>query len=143
MARIVLDANVIVSAAFGGTPLKALIKAFRHEVIVSPIIKKELISLPEELARKLSPDRMAKLRRHLKILPLKTRLWIPENPAKTVSLCRDPKDDAYLALCLSTEAHCLVTGDADLLSIPRQTLVSAGLERLTIVNPRKFLTLQS
>ncbi len=139
MARVVLDANVIVSAAFGGIPLKALVRAFRHEVIVSPMIKKELVSLPDALASRLSPDRVARLRRHLKILLFKARML---EPRKTVAVCRDPKDDAYLSLCLFAEAHCLITGDADLLSISRKKLVSVGLEPLIILNPRKFLSLR-
>ncbi len=137
MARVVLDANIIVSAAFGGTPLKALVRAFRHEVIVSPIIKQELDLLPEELASKLSPDRMARLRRYLKILLLKAKLL---EPKEIISLSRDPKDDAYLSLCLSAEADYLVTGDKDLLSIRPDQLVSTGFSQLKIVTPKKFLS---
>ena len=39
MARVVIDANVIISAAFGGKPLEAVLRAFRdHEVYVSDSI---------------------------------------------------------------------------------------------------------
>lgn len=137
MARIVLDANVIVSAAFGGIPLKALVKAFSHNLLVSPVIKQELLSLPEELVAKLSPDRAAKLRRWLKILLYKAQVCDPD---KKVSLCRDPKDDAYLSLCLSAEIDYLVTGDSDLLSISKKQLSHVGLLRLQIVTPRRFLS---
>ena len=139
MARVVLDANVVVSAAFGGTPLKALVRAFRHEVFVSPLIKEELVSLPEELASKLSPDRMARLRRYLKILLFKAQM---REPKRAVVVCRDPKDDAYLSLCLFAEVDCLITGDADLLSISEKSLASIGLGRLLIVSPKKFLSLR-
>lgn len=136
MARVVLDANVIVSAAFGGIPRKAVIRAFRGEVVVSPIIKQELLSLPEELSDKLSPDRLLRLRRYLKILLYKATLL---HPSKHLSLCRDPKDDAYLSLCLAAEASYLVTGDADLLSIPKNRLSLASLGKLNVLTPKKFL----
>ncbi len=137
MARVVLDANVIVSAAFGGTPLKALVKAFRHEVVISPLVKEELLSLPEELASKLSPDRVVKLRRWLKVLLFKANL---HHPNRQLSLCRDPKDNLYLSLCLASTASYLVTGDADLLALSREQLSSAGLSHLTILTPKKFLS---
>ena len=139
MARVVLDANVVVSAAFGGLPLKALVRAFRHEVIVSSFIRKELILLPEELAQKLSPDRVVRLRRYLKVLLYRARTW---DVKRIVSVCRDPKDDMYLSLCLSAGARCLITGDQDLLSIPKKNLISVGLDRLMVVNPRRFLSLR-
>lgn len=136
MARVVLDANVIVSASFGGIPLKAVAKAFRGEVFVSPLVKRELLSLPEGLSDKLSPDRLFRLRRYLKILMYKATLV---HPSKHVSLSRDPKDDAYLSLCLAAEASYLVTGDADLLSIPKSRLSLVGLGALSILTPKKFL----
>ena len=40
MAKVVIDANVIISAAFGGKPLEAVLRAFRdHEVYVSDSIE--------------------------------------------------------------------------------------------------------
>lgn len=139
MARVVLDANIIVSAAFGGTPLKALARAFHHEVYVSPMIRAELLALPTELGSKLSPDRSARLRRYLKILLLKAEL---SEPGRRITVCRDPKDDTYLSLCLSIKADCLVTGDADLLALSKDQLSHVGLHQLAIVTPRKFLTLK-
>ncbi|HCU24669.1 MAG TPA: putative toxin-antitoxin system toxin component, PIN family [Deltaproteobacteria bacterium] len=137
MVRVVLDANVIVSAAFGGIPREAVLKAFRREVVISPLIKQEILSLPEELSGKLSSDRVFRLRRYLKILLYKAVLF---QPSRHLSLCRDPKDDAYLSLCLAAEASYLITGDADLLSIPKQRLALAGLEKLSILTPKKFLS---
>ncbi len=134
--RVVVDANVIVSAAFGGTPLRALVRAFRYQVITSPSIKQELLSLPEQLAHRLSQDRMIKMKRWLKILLYKTEL---RTPKKEVSLCRDPKDDAYLSLCLEANADCLITGDKDLLSLSKEALATIGLDHLSILTPRKFL----
>ncbi len=38
-------------------------------------------------------------------------------PVRRVSICRDPKDDAYLSLCGGVGADCLITGDKDLLGV--------------------------
>jgi predicted nucleic acid-binding protein len=39
MAKVVIDANVIISAALGGKPLEAVLRAFRdHEIYVSESI---------------------------------------------------------------------------------------------------------
>ncbi len=34
-----------------------------------------------------------------------------------VTACRDPKDDKFLALAVTTRADCLITGDSDLLDM--------------------------
>ena len=35
----------------------------------------------------------------------------------TVEICRDPKDDFLLSLCIDGNAHYLLTGDKDLLAL--------------------------
>ena len=53
MAKVVIDANVIISAAFGGKPLEAVLRAFRdHEVYVSDFIDRELETVFLKLERK-------------------------------------------------------------------------------------------
>ncbi len=53
-------------------------------------------------------------------------------------ICRDPKDDAYLHLCISAGADFLITGDKDLLAV-NPGRVALLPERLQIVTPRQFL----
>lgn len=137
MVRVVLDANVIVSAAFGGRPMQAVTKAFRDEVFLSPAVKQELLLLPEELAFKLSLDQKTKLKRLINVLIHKSKLVIPQ---QHVDICRDQKDNAYLSLCLSAGTDYLVTGDLNLLSIGRDQLKQAGLSNLNILTPKKFLS---
>lgn len=136
MVRVVLDANVIVSAAFGGIPHQALGKAFRQTVFISPLIKKELLLLPQELSSKLAPDQVFRMRKMLRMLLYKATLCVPKTK---ISLCRDPKDDMYLSLCHDVQADYLITGDRDLLALSCQQLVSVGLNKLKILTPKKFL----
>lgn len=135
-ATIVLDANVIVSALFGGIPHKAVLRALREDVCVSPEIESELATLKEKLRKKIPfrdlrywvqtflPSLLKKMR----------RVAVPHR----LKICRDPKDDAYLSLASSVDAAYLVTGDKDLLSLSRADLEKWDLPRLRIVTPREF-----
>lgn len=134
---IILDANVIVSALFGGVPLEAVTQALREDVCFSPEVEAELTGLKERLHNK---------------LPFKTlRYWIAsflpslmkkmrrvESPPR-LKICRDPKDDAYLSLAKMVKAECLITGDKDLLSISPDDLRKQGFHKFVIMTPRDFL----
>lgn len=135
--RIVLDANVVVSALFGGTPREAVACALDEEVFVSPEIEAEFAGLKDRLREKISPQ----------ALRYWTESFLPSVLGRTVRvgtpprlhLSRDPKDDAYLSLAKAVEADYLVTGDKDLLEVPRKALEKAGLFGLAVVDPRDFL----
>ena len=127
-------------AAFGGLPLKAVQKAFTHEVFVSPAIREELLLLPDELKYKLSPDRRAKVRRWIRAILIKATEVCP---TKSLDLCRDPKGNVYLSACLASKADYLITRDHDLLSIHKDLLAQNGLEHLNMLSSRKFLAVRS
>ena len=136
MAKIVVDANVIVSAAFGGKPLEAVVRALEdHEVYLSEAIAEELLGVLAGLSKKLSADQISFL--HEKIQQLLT-LATHISPASRVVLSRDPKDDHYLSLCKEIGAEFLVTGDKDLLSIPQDKLEAHGVS-CKVVSPQEFL----
>jgi putative PIN family toxin of toxin-antitoxin system len=138
MSKVVIDANVIVSSLFGGTPRKAFLMALRScDIYVSPEIRMELTCLLDELEKKLGSARIRRLRSIVLNLISHAKEVIP---AKKVELSRDHKDNAYLSLCLKARADFLLTGDKDLLEIPSRELKSAGLNRLKIVSPERFLT---
>jgi putative PIN family toxin of toxin-antitoxin system len=139
MVKIVIDANVLISAAFGGIPLEAVSKSFSvGKVYLSPDIVLEV----EETVHRLTPklgDEKAKV-----MLELWRRfhsLCEVHKPSRKVAVCRDPKDDAYLSLCAEVMADFLVTGDKDLLVV--DPAVTQGLPSgLKIFTPRQFLELE-
>jgi len=64
MAKVVIDANVIISAAFGGKPLEAVVRALEdHEVYLSLTIEQELQGVISGLSKKLSEEQILLSRR--------------------------------------------------------------------------------
>ena len=136
MAKVVVDANVIISAAFEGKPLEALVRALEdHEVYLSETIAQELLGVVSGLSKKLSKDRLCFIQDKIEqLLALAKRISI----STRVVLSRDPKDDHYLSLCKEVEAKFLVTGDKDLLSLSQDRLKANGIS-CRIVTPQEFL----
>ena len=136
MAKVVIDANVMISAAFGGKPLEAVGRALKeHDVFVSPSILQELEGALKRLSKKLSAEqihylqeRMGQLIKVAHRIPVSTRL----------SLSRDAKDDHYLSLCKEAQADFLITGDKDLLNLHPQALKKHGIS-CQIIIPAFFL----
>ena len=136
MAKVVLDANVIISAAFGGKPLEAVVRALEdHEVYLSPTIERELQEVISGLSKKLTKEQILFIREKFEqLLSLAKRISVSTD----VVLSRDPKDDHYLSLCKEAGAEFLVTGDKDLLSLSQDRL-KANRISCKIVTPQAFL----
>jgi len=136
MAKIVIDANVMISAAFGGKPLEAMVRAMgEHEVYLSPSIERELHETISGLSKKLSGDQVDFIREKIEqLLGIAKRISVSTH----VVLSRDAKDDHYLSLCKEAGADFLITGDKDLLNIPKETLEKDGISCL-IISPHQFL----
>jgi putative PIN family toxin of toxin-antitoxin system len=136
MAKIVIDANVIISAAFGGKPLEAVVRAMEdHEVYLSEAIEGELRGVIPGLSKKISKDQMAFLEEKMRQLLSHARRV---SVSIQVALSRDAKDDHYLSLCKAARADFLITGDKDLLSVSEETLKKSGIS-CRIVTPQEFL----
>ena len=136
MAKIVIDANVIISAAFGGKPLEAVVRVMEdHEVYLSEAIEQELRGVILGLSKKLSKDQMAFLEEKMRqLLGHARRVSVSTH----VALSRDAKDDHYLSLCKAARADFLITGDKDLLSVSEETLKKSGIS-CRIITPQEFL----
>jgi len=135
MAKVVIDANIIISAAFGGNPLRAVIRAMEEdEVYLSEAIARELAEVFSKLAKKLKREQINFLSERIREL---TGMAKQVSVSAQVALSRDPKDDHYLALCKEVEADFLITGDKDLLSILPEALDENGIS-CRILAPQEF-----
>jgi putative PIN family toxin of toxin-antitoxin system len=136
MAKVVVDANMIILAAFGGKPLEAIVRALEdHEVYLSEAVAQELGGVLSGLSKKLSKDQLSFIQDKIEqLLALAKPILISTH----VVLSRDPKDDHYLSLCKETGAEFLVTGDKDLLSLSQDRLKAEGIS-CKIVTPQEFL----
>jgi len=138
MAKVVVDANIIISAVFGGKPLEALVRALEdHEVYLSEAIERELFEVILRLSRKLSKEQIVFLEEKMQqLINCAKKIAV----LKQVVLSRDAKDDHYLSLCKEAEADFLITGDKDLLGLSGETLKKNGIF-CRILTPKEFLEL--
>ena len=136
MAKVVIDANVIISAAFGGKPLGSVVRALEdHKVYLSQTIERELQGVISGLSKKLGKEQILFIKETFQqLLSLAKRISI----STQVVLSRDAKDDHYLSLCKEAKADFLITGDKDLLSISQEELRKNGISCM-IVTPQTFL----
>ena len=136
MAKIVVDANVIISAAFGGKPLEAVVRALEdHEVYLSQPIERELQEVISALSKELTKEQILFVQEKIQqLLSLSMRISV----STQVVLSRDAKDDHYLSLCKEAKADFLITGDKDLLSISQEDLKENGIS-CRMVTPVEFL----
>jgi putative PIN family toxin of toxin-antitoxin system len=138
MAKVVIDANVIISAAFGGNPLRAVMRAMKHDTVyISKEIEQELNGVFLRLPKKLTKEQLAFLQNRIHDL---TQMANMVTVTKAITISRDAKDDHYLALSREVEADFLITGDKDLLDIPSARLTKNGI-RCRILTPLDFFEL--
>ena len=135
LLKVVLDANVIVSAIFGGYPRKALLKALTEcRLYYNEGVEQELKLLIDELRHKLTPKERKELKSIISdVLSLGEKV----QTARELYISRDPKDNSYIETCLEVQADVLITGDKDLLEIPKDKLEEVGLGNLKISKPRQ------
>jgi uncharacterized protein len=119
--RVVIDANVVVSAALARDPDAPSVRAFdallggRIEVVGCP-------ALLGEVAAVLGRDR---LRRYLSIeearrfvADIASVMTLAADPSPPYpAICRDPGDDYLVAFARAARVDALVTGDRDLLEL--------------------------
>ena len=140
MHRVIIDANIIVSAVFGGIPRKAIVKAFGHSVLYSDKIEQELKLLPTKLIHKLAVADIIELSNLIREILLKGEFVKTKN---RIDICRDKKDNHYLDLAYYSNAEIIITGDRDLFETPKENLRKAGLKGLSIMKPKEFLNITS
>jgi uncharacterized protein len=115
MPSVVVDANVLVSAALkpGSIPAVILRKLIsERRLVMSPAAFSEIADLRRpRLVRRIGSAEVTDF------LDSLAAAAIFVSPLAEVSASRDPKDDIYLSLALAAGAEIIVTGDQDLLSL--------------------------
>ncbi len=135
--RVVLDANVVISAAIrpSGPPgliLRALLEREAFELVLSHAIVSEVEhALGQRNVRSYlaHPDDTLAL-----LADLVALADLVDDTGRVVGVSRDPADDRVLAAALEGRADLVVTGDGDLLDLGEH-------EGVAILTPRAFLDL--
>ena len=128
--RIVLDTNVF-CRGFSSRGHFTILSAWRDgrvRIVYSPVIAEEYARVLAELSREFPQINGQPF---LDLLARWGELVKPSPLAGTT--CRDPEDVKFIDCLLHSRAHCLVSGDRDLLE--------AGIENALILSPRRFCDL--
>lgn len=137
MLRVVLDANVFVSAFINpaGTPgqiIQVFLRDTSFELLLSePIVKEVLKALAYPKVQKAA---QAKVDPVLWFEDLVVLSQLVSEPIEVPRLSADADDDKYMACVIAGRATFVVTGDPDLLDVRQHGTVR-------IVTPREFLDL--
>ncbi|GHV82551.1 PIN domain-containing protein [Spirochaetia bacterium] len=127
--KIVIDTNVIISAAFwGGSPQKVVDMVFNKsvEVVVSNEIIEEYRDIFVEIMQKypnkqpnFSSDNIVAISKII-------------SPYTHIEICRDPDDNKFIECAIDGDCLFIVSGDDDLLAI-------GGYDDITILTVKHFL----
>ena len=131
MRRVVLDANVLISAVlFPGVcrTIMELLGEDKVTLVLSPALLEDFLRAIEKprLKKLLPPDLLEEM-----ISLIHRKAFIVE-PKIKIKACRDPSDDAVLEAAIAGKAGMVVSGDKDLLTMN-------PFRNLAIVSPRTFL----
>ncbi len=134
--RAVVDTNVLISGLFGikDSPSSQILKAIRTQTIIlvtSPLILEEVGDVVNR-ERIIKLTKMSESERVDFMDKLIERSDVTSGKQLATQVCRDIKDDKFLACAVEANADYLITGDEDL-------LVLKSFEGIKIVTPRKFL----
>ena len=132
MLRVILDANIFISALIFKGKMKSILdlaQKNRFEVIVCDELEYEVLS---KFLNKFEVDQETVL--------VLADFFMSCRSVKISKNCkiaiRDEKDAYLLDLCVSTKVDYLITGDKDLLVLPKNCL-----KHTKIVSPKEFLDL--
>jgi uncharacterized protein len=128
----IFDTNTLISATI--RPNSVPDKAFRKALLLGDVLYSD--ETLEELRTVLNRpkfDKYITLEERQKFFKYYLQVSIKiDAPTLDMPVCRDPKDDKYLALADASKAHFIVTGDLDL-------LVLNPFKDTLILKPAEFL----
>ncbi len=131
MIRAVFDTNIIVSALLFGGRTGDLGRAWqtaRFQLLLSRAILEEVLRVLAYPKFQLTEGEIRGLLEE-ELVPFAETVIVRGHP---VIRLRDPDDLAVVACALTGRARCLVTGDADLLSLE-------CIRRVEIIRPAEFI----
>lgn len=112
--KIVIDTNVLISAAFfGGIPRKVIQAAVEEKIIACA--NKSIVDEYEEIKDEMLRYKKGTLRDDIFDSYLK-KIKMFESVA-VVNVCRDPDDNKFIACAVDAKAIYIVSGDKDLLTV--------------------------
>ena len=133
--RVVLDTNVYVSGTIlsRGAPFEIL-EAWRRQVYVLVTSEAIIAEIERALRYPHIRDRYAVTEEDVTRLAasLRTDAVVVADTDEVSGVSPDPDDDKFLACALEAHADCIVTGDADLLSL-------GCYQGIDVLRPRQFL----
>lgn len=129
--RFVLDTSTLVGAAFfeGSIPDRAVRRAF---ALGDVLLSAETLSEAADVLRRPKFDKYVTLavREEFLVSYVERSKWV--EVTEIVQVCRDPKDDMFLALAVSGKAQSIISGDQDL-------LVLNPFRGISVLTPAAFL----
>jgi putative PIN family toxin of toxin-antitoxin system len=133
MLKIVVDANVFISALLNPGNARQIVERFEREefqLFYPPRLIRELqkVEKRQHLSSRIKSGRLAEL---IELIG-KRATKVSTEPVRRIS--RDPTDDEYLACAALTHCDYLITGDNDLLCLESH-------ENTKILRPADFLTI--
>lgn len=133
--RCVFDTNAIVSAAL----LKKSAARQALDVALAQghlLVSLETLNKLNDVLRRPKFNKYVTEHERLQFLAALTREAALVEVTAVITQCRDPKDNKFLELAVSGEAHYIVSGDKDL-------LVLHPFKNIPIVNPGQLINLLS
>lgn len=128
----VFDTNSLLSAALITSSVNANaldIAINRGRIVLSDSV---LLEFKEVIFRKKFDKYFLNIKERLEAIEKIEHNSIFFSPVKTISICRDPKDNKFLELAIAADASCIITGDKDL-------LVLNPFRNIPILNAAAFL----
>jgi uncharacterized protein len=117
--RAVLDTNVLLAGLLWRGPPYALLEQVRSGALTFISSPELLAELAEVLARPKFDAIVSRSQSSREQMLVQVRMLaeVMEPPPLPQPVCRDPDDDAVLALAIAAQADLIVSGDDDLLSL--------------------------
>ena len=129
---LVVDTNLLVSALFVGSAVgRGILERMLHEAVLC--FCSETFAELEARSTLSKFDGYTRQEARLKAVEALGKIGLFTVTTGPVSICRDPKDDIFLALAGAIKADAIISGDQDL-------LVLGNFEGIPIITPREWST---